>query len=82
MVDNQENRGKWGNYELYKHGFKTDKEEAYTAQISIRLAPSLKEKLVKIDGWKDKSRAFFAELVKQEELKQLEEESDRSSQQK
>ena len=58
---------KRGNYELYKHGFKSDKEEAYTAQISIRIPPTFKERLVKIPDWRNRVRELIFEFVEEEE---------------
>ena len=53
-----------GNPEAEKYHFKTDKPEACTAQISVRIPPSLKAELKQLDNWQDKVRKFLEEEVK------------------
>lgn len=42
---------KRGNPDIYKYGFKSDRNESYTATISLRIPPSLKEQLKDVDNW-------------------------------
>ena len=53
-----------GNPEAKKYYFKTDKPEACTAQISVRIPPSLKAELKNLDNWQEEVRIFLAEKVK------------------
>ena len=55
-----------GNMELYKHGFTTDKPEACTAHVGLRVPPSVKEKLKTKDGWQEKVRNYIEQLVELE----------------
>ena len=42
-----------GNPEIAQYGFKTDRSEPCTAQISVRIPPSLKAKLKEVDNWQE-----------------------------
>ncbi|MDJ0594271.1 MAG: hypothetical protein QNJ72_30555 [Pleurocapsa sp. MO_226.B13] len=42
-----------GNPNLYKHGFKTDREEACTEQVNVRMPLSLKTKLKQKKNWQE-----------------------------
>ncbi|MDJ0531659.1 MAG: hypothetical protein QNJ70_04040 [Xenococcaceae cyanobacterium MO_207.B15] len=53
-----------GNPEAEKYHFKTDRPEACTAQISIRIPPSLKAKLKDIDNWQELVRQTLEEAAK------------------
>ena len=44
--------------------FTTDRPESCTAQISIRIPPSLKAELKNLDNWQEDVRNFLAEKVK------------------
>ena len=43
--------------------FKTDRKESYTAQVSVRIAPSLKEKLQDVEGWQEEVRKFLEQIA-------------------
>lgn len=49
-----------GNPNLYKSGFKTDKKEACTANLSMRMPPSLLNKLREKENYQD----FVRETLK------------------
>ena len=44
--------------------FKTDRPESCTANLTIRVPPSIKEKLKHKKGWQEKVRQFLEEEVK------------------
>ncbi len=52
-----------GNPEAEKYHFKTDKPEACTAQISVRIPPSLKAELKQLDNWQELVRNTLKEAV-------------------
>ena len=52
-----------GNPNLYKSGFKTDRAESCTAQINIRIPPSLKAKLKNVDNWQEGVREYLQKIV-------------------
>ena len=52
-----------GNPELTKYKFKTDRQEACTAQINVRITPSVKAKLKNIDDWQEQVRKFLDTIV-------------------
>lgn len=52
-----------GNPDIYKYGFKTDREESCTAQINVRIPPSHKAKLKQVKGWQEKLRETINELI-------------------
>lgn len=43
--------------------FKTDRKESCTAQISVRIPPSLKAKLKNVDNWQELVRQALEEAV-------------------
>ena len=43
----------WNSEKAKKHQFKTERSESCTAQISIRVPPSMKEKLKDMDNWQE-----------------------------
>ncbi len=47
----------------YLKPFKTDREESCTAQIAIRIPPSKKAKLKKINGWQEELRKYIDKMV-------------------
>ena len=47
-----------------KTQFKTDRPESCTAQINIRIPPSLKAELKHLDNWQEDVRNFLQEKVK------------------
>ncbi len=49
---------------IEKHKYKTERPEACTAQISVRIPPSLKEELKNLDNWQEDVRNFLQEKVK------------------
>ncbi len=49
---------------IEKHKFTTDKPEACTAQISVRIPPSLKAELKQLPNWQEEVRNFLQERVK------------------
>ena len=44
--------------------FKTDRPESCTAQIALRIPPSLKAELKNLDNWQEEVRQFLQEKVK------------------
>lgn len=52
-----------GNPDLKKYQFSTDKDEACTAHLQLRIAPSQMEKLKAIDGWRDILRKKIDEII-------------------
>ena len=46
--------------------YKTERKESCTAQISVRIAPSVKAKLKNIDGWHERVRQLLDEIVELE----------------
>ena len=48
---------------LKPYNYKTDREEACTAQINVRIAPSVKEKLQNVKGWQEEVRKFLDTIV-------------------
>ncbi len=42
-----------GNPDIAKYGFKTDRPEPCTAQVNLRMPPSLKAKLKEKDNWQE-----------------------------
>ena len=52
-----------GNPDLTKYKFKTDRQEACTAQINVRITPSLKAKLKNVDGWQEEVRKFLEQIA-------------------
>ena len=56
-----------GNLENLKLGqFKTDRPESCTAQINVRIPPSLKEKLKGKKGWHEEVRKTLERFVELE----------------
>ena len=56
-----------GNLENLKLGhFKTDRSESCTAQINVRIPPSLKEKLKGKKGWHEGIREYLEKFVEME----------------
>ncbi|MEM7579143.1 MAG: hypothetical protein AAF316_04690 [Cyanobacteria bacterium P01_A01_bin.80] len=45
-------------------GFTTDRRQPLASQISIRLAPQIKEKLKNIPDWQNQVRDFIEDMVK------------------
>lgn len=45
--------------------FKTNRTESCTAILNLRVPPSLKKKLKKVEGWQDKVRALLEQEAKQ-----------------
>lgn len=43
----------WNPKKVEKYQFKTKRSESCTAQISIRVPPSMKEKLKDMDNWQE-----------------------------
>ena len=54
---------------IEKYRFTTDREEACTANLTLRIPPSIKAELKKIDGVNDKIRDFLESLVEIEKSK-------------
>jgi hypothetical protein len=52
-----------GNPDLEKHQFTTDKPEACTGKLDLRVAPTDLEKLKAIDGWRDILRDKIKEII-------------------
>ena len=43
--------------------FTTDREESCTAQINVRIPPSLKAKLKNVDNWQEDVRQYLQKIV-------------------
>ncbi|MDJ0634277.1 MAG: hypothetical protein QNJ34_13900 [Xenococcaceae cyanobacterium MO_188.B29] len=43
--------------------FKTDREEPCTAQVAIRIPPSLKSRLKNIDNWQEQARQALEKIA-------------------
>lgn len=56
-----------GNPDLVEYQFSTDREEPYTAKMTLRLPPSQYEKLKQLPKWQDKVREAIASLLKQQQ---------------
>ena len=58
-----------GNPEITKFSFqqKYDWGESCTAKITLRLPPSLDEKLKSIDGWQEFARVAIAKAIEESE---------------
>ena len=52
-----------GNPEIKKYGFKTNRAESCTAQISLRIPPSLKAELTQKENWQELVRQAIAEKL-------------------
>ena len=50
---------------LKPNRYTTDRKEACTAQLNVRIAPSVKAKLKQVDNWHEKVRKFLDELTEQ-----------------
>ena len=48
---------------LKPYNYKTDRKEACTAQVSVRIAPSVKEKLQEVEGWQEEVRKLLDKIV-------------------
>ena len=48
---------------LENYKFKTTREEPCTAQISIRIPPSLKAQLKNVDNWQEEVRECLQKMV-------------------
>ena len=46
--------------------FTTERNEACTAQISVRIPPSLKSQLKNIDNWQEAVREYLQKIVETE----------------
>lgn len=62
-----------GNPNIWKHGFKTERDESLTAQFTLKVSPSMLEKLKKKKNWRELVRQAIAK-----ELQALEEEAQAS----
>ena len=52
-----------GNPDIVKYGFTTERTEPCTAQISVRISPSLKAKLKNVDNWQELVRETLEKAV-------------------
>ena len=52
-----------GNPDIKKYGFKTNRSESCTAQITVRIPPSLKAQLTQKDNWQELVRQAIAEKL-------------------
>ena len=59
-----------GNPDLEKYQFKQkyDWKEPCSAQLTLRIPPSLKEKLKKVDGWQEKVREAILKIAQNHEV--------------
>ena len=48
---------------LENYKFQTTRKEACTAQISVRVPPSLKAKLKDVDNWQEGVREYLQKIV-------------------
>lgn len=53
-----------GNPEVAKYHFKTDRKEACTAQLNLRVPPSLLEEVKQQENWQEFVRKTLKEAVK------------------
>ena len=53
----------WNQQKAKATQFTTDRPESCTAQINIKITPSLKAKLKNLDGWHEKVRQFLEKEV-------------------
>jgi hypothetical protein len=58
-----------GNPEITKYSFQTDREEALTAKLSMRISPSLLEELKEHENWQELVREAIAEKLASQETK-------------
>lgn len=49
--------------------YTTDRPEACTAQINVRIPPSHKAKLKHIEGWQEGVRKYLEQIIEQQEKK-------------
>jgi hypothetical protein len=54
-----------GNPDLKDHQFQSKHDEPCTAQVNIRVSPSLKAKLAKVPGAQDKIRAAMEAIAEE-----------------
>ncbi len=54
----------WNQEKAKATQFKTDRPESCTAQINIKITPTLKAKLKNMKGWHEKVRDFLEEEAK------------------
>lgn len=52
-----------GNPEVSKYHFKTERKEPCTAQLNLRVPPSLLEKIKEQDNWQEFVRSALAEKL-------------------
>ena len=51
---------------IEKYQFTTERQESCTAHLSLRITPSLKAKLKKVDNWQEEVRKTLENLVQPE----------------
>ena len=56
-----------GNPNIKNHGFKTDRAEPLTANLSMRIAPSMLKELRSRDNWKELVRNAIAKALEEDE---------------
>jgi L-lysine 2,3-aminomutase len=54
-----------GNPKIKEYGFTTDREESLTAKLSMRITPSMLDKLKQQDDWQELVRQAIAEKLQQ-----------------
>ena len=59
----------WNPEKIKQHQFTTKRKESCTAQINVRIPPSLKARLKNIDNWHESVRSHLEELVDRAEKK-------------
>jgi hypothetical protein len=52
-----------GNPEISKYHFKTEREESCTAQLNLRVPPSLLEKIKQQENWQEFVRSALVEKL-------------------
>lgn len=63
MAGTQRSGRPGGNPDLIKYRFTTDRDEACTALLQLRIQPSLFAELKKLDGWQEIAREAIASSV-------------------
>ena len=58
-----------GNPNIKEHGFKSDRPEPLTANLSMRIAPSMLKELRSRENWKDLVRNAIAKALEEDQIK-------------
>ena len=58
-----------GNPNIKEYGFKTDRKESLTAKLSMRVTPSMLNKLKEQENWQELVREAIAKALEEDNLK-------------